>query len=155
MSYSQSVSSSFENLSDFDINKLSNQELINIINDLEETLNNNAIKESSRIIKHDNEVQDLKQKLAIVITELKQHKKKIKKTTITAKFPNFVVDSLEGEQTPKSRQMFSNQYWYSSLKHQNTLTPKTVYTHPKISSQKEARDDSCNTKSAAYCRLYF
>ena len=43
MSYSQSVSSSFENLSDFDINKLSNQELINIINDLEETLNNNAI----------------------------------------------------------------------------------------------------------------
>tara|TARA_X000001036_G_scaffold374437_1_gene362824 strand:+ start:3671 stop:3934 length:264 start_codon:yes stop_codon:yes gene_type:complete len=79
MSYSQSVSSPFENLSDFDINKLSNQELINIINDLEETLNNNAIKESSRIIKHDNEVQDLKQKLAIVITELKQHKKKYKK----------------------------------------------------------------------------
>ena len=58
-----------------DLNSLSKEELIRIIIQHEETLNANAIKESTRIIRHEKEVFELKQKLALIIRELKSHKK--------------------------------------------------------------------------------
>ena len=58
-----------------DLNSMSKDELIRIVTEHEETLNINAIKESTRIIRHEKEVYDLKQKLALVIRELKSHKK--------------------------------------------------------------------------------
>ena len=62
-----------------DLNSMSKDELIRIVTEHEETLNINAIKESTRIIRHEKEVYDLKQKLALVIRELKTPQKKNKK----------------------------------------------------------------------------
>ena len=58
-----------------DLNSMSKDELIRIVTEHEETLNINAIKESTRIIRHEKEVFELKQKLALIIRELKSHKK--------------------------------------------------------------------------------
>lgn len=62
-----------------DLKSMSKDELIRIVTEHEETLNINAIKESTRIIRHEKEVNELKQKLALVIRELKTQEKKNKK----------------------------------------------------------------------------
>ena len=62
-----------------DLKSMSKDELIRIVTEHEETLNINAIKESTRIIRHEKEVNELKQKLALVIRELKTQEKKYKK----------------------------------------------------------------------------